>query len=150
MSQENEAPGVRLDAINGVGPLARQLNQAHTRLWYEQVHQDLTGPQFTVLTLLHAHGDMDQGTLGSLAHLDKSTTAPLLDRLRRRGLVELAQDEKDRRRKLVRITGSGRELAVRLAPAVVEVNEEMLSPFSPEEREQFLGLLRRAAQRRER
>ncbi|MEL5954385.1 MarR family winged helix-turn-helix transcriptional regulator [Streptomyces sp. CLV115] len=150
MSQENEEPGVRLDAIGGVGPLARQLNQAHARLWYERVDQDLTGPQFTVLTLLHAHGDMDQGTLGSLAHLDKSTTAPLLDRLRRRGLVELAQDEKDRRRKLVRITGSGRELAVRLAPAVVAVNEEMLSPFSPGEREQFLTLLRRAAQRRER
>lgn len=64
--------------------------------------------------------------------------------------MELAQDEKDRRRKLVRITGSGRELAVGLAPAVVAVNEEMLSPFSPGEREQFLGLLRRAAQRRER
>ncbi|MEV5200072.1 MarR family winged helix-turn-helix transcriptional regulator [Streptomyces sp. NPDC053720] len=150
MSRENEEPGVRIDAISGVGPLARQLNQAHTRLWHERVDQDLTGPQFTVLTLLHAHGDMDQGTLGSLAHLDKSTTAPLLDRLRRRGLVELAQDAKDRRRKLVRITGSGRELAVRLAPAVVAVNEEMLSPFSPEEREQFLGLLRRAAQRRQR
>lgn len=85
MSQENEDPGVRPDAISGVGPLARQLNQAHTRLWYERVDQDLTGPQFTVLTLLHAHGDMDQGTLGSLAHLDKSTTAPLLDRLRYAG-----------------------------------------------------------------
>ncbi|MCX4553306.1 MarR family winged helix-turn-helix transcriptional regulator [Streptomyces sp. NBC_01387] len=152
MSQEraDSEAGVLTAAIAGLGPLARQLNQAHTRLWYEQVHQDLTGPQFTVLSLLRTRGDMDQGTLAALAHLDKSTAAPLLDRLRRRGLVEIGRDESDRRRKLVRITGTGRELAVRLAPAVAEVNEQLLAPFTAEERDQFLSLLRRAVQRSER
>ncbi|MEV0259873.1 MarR family winged helix-turn-helix transcriptional regulator [Streptomyces sp. NPDC050617] len=139
-----------LDAIGGVGPLARRLNQVHTRLWYEQVDSDLTGPQFTVLSLLGERGVTDQGTLGALAHLDKSTAAPLLERLRRRGLVELAKDERDRRRKLVSITEEGRELVVRLAPAVLAVNEELLAPFSDAEREQFLGLLRRAVQGAER
>ncbi|MFE3773219.1 MarR family winged helix-turn-helix transcriptional regulator [Streptomyces sp. NPDC059122] len=133
-------------AITGVGPLARQLNQLHTRLWHDQVDRDLTGPQFTVLSLLHTHGDMDQGTLGALAHLDKSTAAPLLDRLRRRGLVELTKDPADRRRKMIRITGGGRTWATDLAPAVLSVNEQILADFSPEEREQFLTLLRRAAQ----
>ncbi|MFE7295979.1 hypothetical protein [Streptomyces sp. NPDC057579] len=32
------------------------------------------------------------------------------------------------------------------APAVLSVNEQILADFSPEEREQFLTLLRRAAQ----
>lgn len=144
MAQENAARRTPLEALGGLGPLARQLNQVHNRLWYERVHQDLTGPQFTVLSLLDAHGDMDQGTLGALARLDKSTAAPLLERLRRRGLLDITRDENDRRRKLVRITEQGRELAVRLAPAVVAVSEQMLAPFSPEERDQFLGLLRRA------
>ncbi|MEU4897582.1 MarR family transcriptional regulator [Streptomyces sp. NPDC044780] len=150
MGHENAERHALLEAIGGVGPLARRLNQVHTRLWYEQVHQDLTGPQFTVLSLLDAHGDMDQGTLGALAHLDKSTAAPLLERLRRRGLVDITRDERDRRRKLVRITDDGRELAVRLAPAVVGVNEQMLAPFTAEERDQFFGLLRRAVERAER
>ncbi|EFF89029.1 MarR family transcriptional regulator [Streptomyces sp. e14] len=145
MAREKPAHPTPLDALAGVGPLARQLNQTHNRLWYERVHQDLTGPQFTVLSLLDAHGDMDQGTLGARARLDKSTAAPLLERLRRRGLLEITRDEGDRRRKLVRITEDGRELAHRLAPAVVEVSERMLAPFSPEERDTFLGLLRRAA-----
>ncbi|MER7394522.1 MarR family transcriptional regulator [Streptomyces sp. NPDC000151] len=146
MAQENADAGLLLAAIGGLGPLARQLSQVHTRLWYEQVHQDLTGPQFTVLSLLHLRGAMDQGTLGALANLDKSTAAPLLDRLRRRGLVDIAKDDNDRRRKLVRITDSGRELATRLAPEVVAVSEQMLAPFSPDERDQFLTLLRRAVQ----
>ncbi|MFJ8546046.1 MarR family winged helix-turn-helix transcriptional regulator [Streptomyces sp. NPDC093586] len=144
MTQEDVAHPAPREALAGLGPLARQLNQVHNRLWYELVHQDVTGPQFTVLSLLDAHGDMDQGTLGALARLDKSTAAPLLERLRRRGLLEIARDESDRRRKLVRITEEGRELAARLAPAVVAVSDRMLAPFSPEEREQLLTLLRRA------
>lgn len=91
-------------ALDGLGPLARQLGQIHTRLWHEQVHQDLTGPQFTVLGLLRTHGPMDQGTLGTLASLDKSTAAPMLERLKRRGLVTITKDDKDRRRKLVTVT----------------------------------------------
>lgn len=151
MAQENaDDTGLLLAAIGGLGPLARQLSQAHNRLWYEQVHQDLTGPQFTVLCLLHTRGAMDQGTLGALANLDKSTAAPLLDRLCKRGLVDLTKDDNDRRRKLVRITEPGRDLATRLAPAVVSVSDQLLAPFTPEERDQFLGLLRRAVQGRER
>ncbi|MFC6063002.1 MarR family winged helix-turn-helix transcriptional regulator [Streptomyces ochraceiscleroticus] len=150
MAQDNADAGLMLAAIGGIGPLARQLGQAHNRLWYEQVHQDLTGPQFTVLCLLHTRGAMDQGTLGALANLDKSTAAPLLDRLRKRGLVDLAKDDSDRRRKLVRITDTGRELATRLAPAVVSVSDQLLAPFTPEERDQFLTLLRRAVQGPER
>ncbi|MCX5323023.1 MULTISPECIES: MarR family winged helix-turn-helix transcriptional regulator [unclassified Streptomyces] len=133
-------------ALDGLGPLARQLGQIHTRLWHEQVHQDLTGPQFTVLGLLRTHGPMDQGTLGTLASLDKSTAAPMLERLKRRGLVAITKDDKDRRRKLVTITDAGRELATTLAPAVVGISEEMLAHFNPVERDQFLRLMRRAVE----
>ncbi|GHH77796.1 hypothetical protein GCM10018793_26750 [Streptomyces sulfonofaciens] len=144
MSRQDPPHCAPLDAVQGVGPLARRLNQIHTRLWYERVHQDLTGPQFTVLALLDAHGDMDQGTLGALAHLDKSTAAPLLERLNRRGLVSITRDASDRRRKVVHITEEGRELIVRLAPAAVAVSEQILALFSTEEHDQLLDLLRRA------
>ncbi|KYK13369.1 MULTISPECIES: MarR family winged helix-turn-helix transcriptional regulator [Streptomyces] len=144
MAQEDPGHCSPVDALGGLGPLARQLNQVHNRLWHERVHQDVTGPQFTVLSLLDAHGDMDQGTLGALARLDKSTAAPLLERLRRRVLLDITRDAGDRRRKVVSITEEGRRLAIRLAPAVVTVSEQMLAPFSPEERAQFLSLLRRA------
>ncbi|WP_369199452.1 MarR family winged helix-turn-helix transcriptional regulator [Streptomyces sp. PU-14G] len=142
-SQDTETPTDLLAALSGLGPLARQLNQVHTRLWHEQVHQSLTGPQFTVLSLLHTRGPMDQGTLGALAHLDKSTAAPLLDRLDQRGLVDITRDSNDRRRKLVHVTDNGRALATRLAPAVVAVSEQLLDPLTSEEKALFLALLRR-------
>jgi DNA-binding MarR family transcriptional regulator len=144
MSQQDPPRPAPLDALQGVGPLARRLNQMHTRLWYEHVDRDLTGPQFTVLALLDAHGDMDQGTLGALAYLDKSTAAPLLERLHRRGLVDMARDTTDRRRKLVHVTDKGRKLPVRLAPAAVAVSEQILAVFSAEEHDQLLDMLRRA------
>lgn len=145
MSRQDPPRHSPLDAIQGVGPLARRLNQRHTRLWYEQVDRDLTGPQFTVLALLDAHGDLDQGALGRLAHLDKSTAAQILERLHRRGLVEITWDPSDRRRKVMHITATGRELIVRLAPAAVEVSEQILAPFSAEEHDQLLDMLRQAA-----
>jgi DNA-binding MarR family transcriptional regulator len=144
MTREKADASLARTAIEGVGPLARRLNQAHARLWHERVDQELTGPQFTVLSLLHTHGDMDQSTLGARAHLDKSTAAPLLDRLRRRGLVELAKDDADRRRKLVRITPDGRALATRLAPEVIAVGDQLLSSLTPEEQRQFIALLTKA------
>ncbi|MGI5166937.1 MarR family winged helix-turn-helix transcriptional regulator [Spirillospora sp. CA-253888] len=146
MTRHDPDAAALLAAIGGIGPLARRLHQAHTRLWHEQVDRDVTGPQFTVLSLLRAHGPLDQGTLGALASLDKSTAAPLLERLRRRGLIDITRDDRDRRRKLVSITDAGGELALRLAPAVQEVNEQILARFAPDERALLLALMQRATQ----
>jgi DNA-binding MarR family transcriptional regulator len=132
-----------LAAITGPSHLARRFNQLNTRLWQEAVGDELTGPQFTVLGVLNLEGPLDQGTLGQHSRLDKSTVAPLVERLRQRGLVEIARDSADRRRKVLRITDQGRELAIRLTPTALEVGEAMLAPLDPEERELFLGLLRR-------
>ncbi|MGA5065586.1 winged helix DNA-binding protein [Streptomyces exfoliatus] len=81
-----------------------------------------------------------------MANLDKSTMAPLLERLRRRELVDVTKDDTDRRRKLVTITQNGQDLAAGLAPAAIAVSDQMLAQFSPQERDQFLALLHRAIQ----
>ncbi|MGG2461265.1 hypothetical protein ACO0M4_15815 [Streptomyces sp. RGM 3693] len=47
---------------------------------------------------------------------------------------------------MIRITGAGRTWTTGLAPAVLAVNGQILADFSPEEREQFLTLLRRAVE----
>ncbi|MFZ3597941.1 MarR family winged helix-turn-helix transcriptional regulator [Streptomyces sp. BH104] len=75
------------------------------------------------------------------------TAAPLLERLRRRGLLDLEKDERDRRRKLVRITESGRHLVARLAPGVTDVSDQLLDVLTAEEREEFLRVLRRVTTR---
>ncbi|MCC3314932.1 MarR family winged helix-turn-helix transcriptional regulator [Nocardia africana] len=143
MRPEGTSDAALRAAIDGVGPLARRLSQAYTRLWHERVDSDLTGPQFTVLSLLHLHGAMDQRTLGELASLDKSTAAPLLDRLQRRELIRITKDDGDRRRKLITVTDAGRKLAADLAPAVIEINTRSLAGLTEAEAQRFLDLLRR-------
>ncbi|MFD0921380.1 MarR family winged helix-turn-helix transcriptional regulator [Saccharopolyspora rosea] len=135
-----------LAAISGLGHLSRRLTQLHTRLWQELVDREVTGPQFTVLGLLHLRGVMDQGTLGELAYLDKSTIAPVLNRLLQRQLIEVTRDDNDRRRKLVAVTDPGRDVVRRLTPAVLAVNDRMLAPLPADDRERFLASLERILQ----
>lgn len=130
-------------ARNGPGHLARRFYQAHTRLWQESIRDELTGPQFTVLGVLHADGPLDQGTVGERARLDKSTTAPVLERLRQRGLVQITKDSADRRRKLLRITDAGSELVLCTAPKAAEVGDRLLAPLTATEQDQLLEMLRR-------
>ncbi|MFZ3562624.1 winged helix DNA-binding protein [Streptomyces sp. BH055] len=75
------------------------------------------------------------------------TAAPLLERLRRRGLLDLEKDDRDRRRKLVRITESGRHLVARLTPGVTDVSDQLLDVLTAEEREEFLRMPRRVTTR---
>lgn len=72
----------------------------------------VTGAQLAILRLV-ADYDPDGTTLAHLRTrlvLHPATFGQLMDRLARRGLVELAPDPADRRRRTVRTTGRGRAL----------------------------------------
>jgi DNA-binding MarR family transcriptional regulator len=133
--------------LEGPGPLARRLYQCHTRLWHEKVDASLTGPQFTVLVELTERGELDHSALVSFAHLDKSTLSPLLNRLEERGLITIARDDRDHRRKLITVTDDGVAIVDRLAPSAAAVGDELLSGLTADERSTLLDLLRRAVGR---
>jgi DNA-binding MarR family transcriptional regulator len=126
--------------ISGAGNVIRRLFQQRTRLWQTTVPDDITGPQFTVLGVLHLRGAMDQRTLGHYASLDKSTAAPIVERLRARGLVTVERDTVDARRKVLALTPAGRRTVVRLAPHAAQVEDMLLGELSAAEREQFFKL----------
>jgi DNA-binding MarR family transcriptional regulator len=125
---------------SGAGHVIRRLFQLRSRLWQETVPYDLTGPQYTVLGALFLNGRMDQGTLGQHAGLDKSTAAPIIERLRGRGLLVTTRDTADARRKLLDLTPEGRRTVVRIAPFAVEVDERLLSALTADERAEFARL----------
>jgi DNA-binding MarR family transcriptional regulator len=127
--------------------LARRLYQRHTRLWHEKVDPRLTGPQFTVLVELTERGELDHSALVTFAHLDKSTLTPLLSRLEERGLITVARDDDDHRRKLIAVTDGGVAVVNRLAPSAAVVGDELLLALTADERSTLLDLLRRAVDR---
>lgn len=69
-----------------------------------------------------------------------------VERLRKRGLVVRAEDPKNRRRSLVRLTRSGRTSATRLNRELNLQSDRVLSMFTHRERRGVLADLNRLAQ----
>jgi len=124
------------------GYLVRRLNQIHYALFCEECGA-LTPVQYGVLTALSLTPWMDQKTLGMELGLDRTTTADVIRRLQERGLVERRVNPGDRRSRQAVITPQGRRVMARLRDRVARVQQRMVEPLSPAEREVFLALLAR-------
>jgi MarR family transcriptional regulator, temperature-dependent positive regulator of motility len=129
------------------GHLIRRAYQAHTQLWAEVVPQDITGSQYVILCALTVHGDLDQATVGRLTSLDRSSVAELAGRMARRGLIQRGRDERDGRRRVLRITEEGARIVAAAAPHVLRVGQRLLAQFDEEERARFMDYLGRVGDR---
>ncbi|MEV5430467.1 MarR family transcriptional regulator [Streptomyces sp. NPDC052701] len=134
-----------VDLTTHPGHLARRLQQAHHLLWNTMVSEEITSPQFAVLNALVAEPGLDQRTVGERVGLDRSTTAEVIGRLGRRGLLDKVRDPQDGRRFLLRPTGEGVRVHRRLAVRTARMNQVFLAPLSAEEQTLFLDLVRRVA-----
>ncbi|MFJ3422992.1 MarR family winged helix-turn-helix transcriptional regulator [Streptomyces sp. NPDC086082] len=121
----------------------RRLWQRRAQLWQDVAPGDLTFPQFMVLAVLSEHGQMDQRTLGSHTRLDKSTAGPLINRLHANGLIDVAQDPADRRRKVLGLTDEGQKALAVTAPYATVVEDMLLAPLSSAQQADFLALATR-------
>ncbi|WP_431980375.1 MarR family winged helix-turn-helix transcriptional regulator [Streptomyces qinglanensis] len=120
------------------GYQVRRLYQAYLAGWSRTVGPTLTGPQFAVLATVEVSPGCDQSSLASAVALDTSTMADLARRLEDRGLLERRTPAADGRRKLLFLTAEG-ERALREADGRArELNERLLAPYEPADRERLL------------
>src|SRR5208337_4883135 len=75
----------------------------------------LTNGQFSLMMSLNRPEPPSMGSVAALLAMDRTTLTAALKPLERRGLIEVAQDPKDRRSHLLKLTQAGRTL---LAKAV--------------------------------
>ena len=123
-----------------VGFLLRKANQRHLAIFARAI-PDLTPPQFAALAKLAEAGETSQNQLGQSIAMDAATVKGVIDRLKARGLVELANHESDRRRLIVSLTTQGREMVEALTALAREITEETLSPLTPRESATLARLL---------
>lgn len=123
-----------------IGFVLRKAQQRHVAIFAQRI-ADLTPPQFAALARLHADGETSQNQLGSLIAMDAATIKGVIDRLKARGLVEIARDEGDKRRILVSLTAEGRATVARLIPLARDITAETLAPLSAREAETLMRLL---------
>ncbi len=124
-----------------VGYLLRLASQRHSALFLENTIHDLTPTQFAALVRLAERGECSQNELGRQTAMDVATIKGVIDRLRRKGLVEIRLDPDDRRRTLLSISKNHPDLPERLRKMGHVISRATLKPLTPDEREVFLDLL---------
>ncbi|MCC6209921.1 MAG: MarR family transcriptional regulator [Burkholderiales bacterium] len=126
------------------GFLLKRGQQVAAAIFLEECREfGLTSSQYGALCALAEYPGIDQIALGTLAGLDRSTVGLVIRLLSERGLVERYADQRDGRRKRIRLTAAGRRALRQVAPAARRVSGRMLSVLPKAERRRFLLLLGR-------
>ena len=85
----------------------------------------LTNGQFSVLMSLNRPEPPSMGPVASLLAMDRTTLTAALKPLERRGLVEISQDPSDRRSRILKLTGEGRDLLASALPVWERTHNEI-------------------------
>lgn len=85
----------------------------------------LTYPQYLVLTVVGARGEVPIKTLASTLRLDHGTLTPLLRRLEATGLLTRTRSADDERSVLVALTSAGHEVATRFGGVQCRIGEAL-------------------------
>lgn len=129
------------DLYDQPGHLIRRAQQIAVSMFLDAVGRDVTPVQYAVLRMLQERPGIDQVTLAREVALDTSTTADLAARLEAKGWVE--RRLLPRRQRSLVLTAEGQAVLARLIPGIQQLNDSILEPLSPEERQQFMALLRK-------
>jgi MarR family transcriptional regulator, lower aerobic nicotinate degradation pathway regulator len=98
---------------------------------------------YRVLAALQEFGPASQADLARRGNLDGSDMVATINELAERGYVERTPDPDDRRRNLVRLTRAGTQQLRRMDRALDTVQDELLAPLSPTDRQDLTRLLTR-------
>lgn len=122
--------------------LARSYQAISARAEAHAREHELTIAEFGVLEALHHGGPALLGELQKKLLVSSGGVTWLVDRLERRGLVERAACDEDRRARYARLTDSGRRFIARIFPAHAEVIKEACAGLNGAEQRELAALLR--------
>lgn len=137
--------GMATDASfeSSVGFLLSQLGVLATRSWIDVLAEhDLTPHHHAILLTLHTTGPLAVTALADAALVDPRNIGPVLEPLHRRGLIERGDDPADRRRRIIALSLAGTKAAAELAAATAAIEDNLLQPLAPRERDTLREHLR--------
>lgn len=124
------------------GFLIRRLHQIHLHLFNEETREYNISPvQYSLLTVLDEHGEVDQNTLALKLGLERTSVAEVIPRLVARGLLSRRQNETDKRFKLVKLTEQGKSLLDEMRDAVERAHDRTINPVSPEQQQLLMEIM---------
>lgn len=140
--KRQETANNNFDLYSRPGFLIRRLHQIHLHLFNEETREYAISPvQYSLLTVLDEHGEMDQNTLALKLGLERTSVAEVIPRLVARGLLSRRQNDLDKRFKLVDLTVEGKHLLCEMREAVERAHDMTINALPVEEQQQLLGFL---------
>lgn len=128
---------------NQPGYYIRRLHQISVAIFLQQTEAfGITPVQYAALQTVGMSPNIDQRTLARTIGLDTSTIAGVIDRLESRGLLLRTASIEDRRVRQLSVTDAARQLLAEVAPAMLKAQQLILEPLVPEEKAEFIRLLR--------
>ena len=126
------------------GFLIRRLHQIQVAMFLENCEDfNVTPVQFGVLTTLYDQDVLHQSSIAAQLGVDRVTTADVIRRLERRGLLTRPPSVNDKRAKLARLTPEGRALVDAVHPAMVDAQHRLVEPLTPSEQRRLMELMRK-------
>ena len=123
--------------------LTRATDTINARLSLCGSMHDLTISQFGVLEALYHLGPQAQNILGEKILKSNSNMTTVIDNLEKRGLVRRERAVDDRRKIIVHLTDSGRELITMIFPEHVKAIQGQFAVLTTQEKQVLSELLRK-------
>jgi DNA-binding MarR family transcriptional regulator len=140
-SARDRAEPVPQDVHRLPGHLIRRAQQAHNRMWVNEVSGEITSPQYGILNAILGYPGIDQKSVGEEVGIDKSTVGDVIDRLIEKRLVVAYRDPDDQRRNLLHLSKAGKRAVSDLAPRVLEMNRKLVRALDEREQQRLVMLL---------
>jgi len=132
------------DFSEQIGHLLRRAYQRHLSIFQaHSVDPNLTSTQFVTLCALRDNGPVPQAELIRTTGIDQTTIRGIVERLVRRGLVQLQSDETDRRKTIVALTPDGAALLAEMVPQAKLISDLTMGDLNPGERAAIMFTLRK-------
>jgi DNA-binding MarR family transcriptional regulator len=124
-----------------VGFLLRLAGQRHAAIFQKMAPEGLTPTQFAALVRLAQLGACSQNELGRRTAMDVATIKGVVDRLKAKGMVQVAADPDDKRRSILSLAPEYEGLTDTLLATGHAISAETSSPLTPAENRTLLRLL---------
>lgn len=110
----------------------------------ELAKERLTSTQFGAMSVLARHPGLSGAELAAAIGVSEQATSTLIERLAARGLLERHAHPIDRRRRVLRVSPTGRSSLARAVRIVEALEDRMLATLAPAEQEALRELSWRA------
>lgn len=112
--------------------LAEKVSLSMSQLYSDRF--DLSRAEWRVLAALGANRAMAAKEIGPYSTLDKMQVSRAVARMEENGLISRAEDPKDRRAKMLRLTPKGQDLLWQIVPLVRAREEALIAALSEADR----------------